>query len=215
MTATETAAPDAAQVTLAVLTGGGSRRMGRDKASLPVGGVALGSLPVRALAALCAEVLAVGAPIPGVTARTVPDAIAGAGPLSGLVAGLDAATTDLVVVSACDAPSIEAALVAGLLRRVCGDPSLDAALCRGPRGLEPLPAVWRRRAAIPLRRLLESGERALRSAVAAVSAAVVEEDEWRAWDPDGGSFVNWNVPADVAAGPTPAGLRPPPGAARS
>lgn len=184
--------------------------MGRDKASLPVGAVALGSLPVTALAGLCGEVLAVGTPIPGVPARLVPDALAGAGPLSGVVAALEAAATDLVVVSACDAPSVVPALVAGLLRRASGEPALDAAVCRGPRGLEPLPAVWRRRAAAPLRALLESGGRALGDAVGAVTAAILDEAEWRRWDPEGRTFVNWNRPADLPPGVLPAA---PPGGA--
>ena len=187
----------AAEVTLAVLTGGRSRRMGRDKASLPVeGGRVLGAIGAEALRGLYGEVLTAGPPVPGLAARAVADALPGAGPLSGVVAALEDARTPLVVVIACDMPRLSSALVSGLLGEAAGG-SRRVTLCRGPNGLEPLPSVWRREAASDLRRQLAGGVRALRDAVSAAGPRVVEPDRWRRWDPVGASFLSWNALGEV------------------
>jgi molybdenum cofactor guanylyltransferase len=191
--------PGTGGVTLVLLTGGRSRRMGRDKATLPVEGRPLGLRPVEALRALVDEVVVAGPRLPGLEARAVADAVPGGGPLAGVVAGLTAARTPLAVVAACDMPSLLPALVSLLLGRLESRPELLAACCRGPRGLEPLPLALRTAASAPLGAALAAGVRALREAVDGPGLGVVEEPEWRAVDPQGSSFVNWNLPEEVTS----------------
>ena len=103
-----------------VLTGGTSRRLGVDKATLVLDGETLAVRAARLLAVRCDRVLEVG---PGVTGLpAVREAPAGAGPLAALVAGANALAVDgaveSVVVLACDLPWVEPvldALVAGPL----------------------------------------------------------------------------------------------------
>ena len=196
MTAPGAGAP--AEVTLLLLNGGRSRRMGRDKASLEVDGRALGLRPVEALGPLVAEVVVAGRPIPGLDARVVDDPVAGAGPLAGVVAGLAATRTPYAVAVACDMPALVPAVVALLLARIAGDPRLIAACCTAAAGLEPLPLALRVAAARgPLEAALAMGERALRTALDGPGLGVVGEPEWRQLDPEGRCFVNWNRPEDV------------------
>jgi len=186
-----------AEVTLVLLTGGRSRRMGRDKASMVVDGRPLGMRPVEALGALVVEVVIAGRPVPGLAGRLVADTVAGAGPLAGVVAGLRAVRTPLAVAVACDMPSLVPAVVELLLARLRGAPGLLAACCEGPRGIEPLPLALRSAAALPLEAALMRGERALRSALAGSALGVAGEPDWRPLDPEGRCFVNWNRPEQV------------------
>jgi len=86
-----------------VLAGGESRRMGRDKLVLEVGGVPLLRRVRDALLARCAEVIVVGGGavrLEGV--RRIPDERRGLGPLAGMEAGLAAARNRTVFVAAGD-----------------------------------------------------------------------------------------------------------------
>jgi molybdopterin-guanine dinucleotide biosynthesis protein A len=184
-------------VTLLLLTGGRSRRMGRDKASMEVDGRPLGMRPVEALRALVEEVVVAGHPVPGLAGRVVADTVAGAGPLGGVVAGLGVVRTPLAVAVACDMPTLVPAVVGLLLARLGEDPELLAACCEGPHGLEPLPLALRAAAVAPLRAVLARGERALRTALAGPRLGIVAEAAWRGVDPEGRCFANWNRPEEV------------------
>ncbi len=94
---------------MVVLTGGGSRRMGRDKATLDVAGT---TLLDRTLVGIPAEVSVVVAGPPVVTARRgvqfVQEDPPGAGPVAGLEAALAVVTAPVVVVLAGDLPMVGA-----------------------------------------------------------------------------------------------------------
>src|SRR5215207_4551036 len=105
----------------AVLAGGASRRMGRDKATLVVGGVELASLALAAAARVADPVVLVAPE--GHPARR-------------LAAALDA---DHVLVLAGDHPGLRVELLARLVA-LAGRAEAEAVACRrGPR-LEPLVA---------------------------------------------------------------------------
>jgi molybdopterin-guanine dinucleotide biosynthesis protein A len=99
-----------------LLTGGGSRRMGIDKAALVVDGERLAERAAAALAAVVSPVLEVG---PGRTSLpVVTEADPGAGPLGALAAGADALShhghEGGAVVLATDLPFVTAQLVRAL-----------------------------------------------------------------------------------------------------
>lgn len=106
----------------AVLCGGRSRRMGTDKALLPVDGVPMARRVADAvLAAGAAEVLAIGGDASGLGAlglRVVPDDMPGAGPLPATTTALRAAGQPVVLVVSCDlvapSPPAMAAVAASL-----------------------------------------------------------------------------------------------------
>jgi molybdopterin-guanine dinucleotide biosynthesis protein A len=184
----------------AVLAGGASRRMGRDKATLAVGGVELASL-VLAAAARVADPVVLVAPDGHPARRLAGPAVAdpGQGPLAALAAALGALEAEHVLVLAADHPGLRVELLAQLVA-LAGE--AEAVACRrGPR-LEPLVAVYRRAPALAAARARladPAGDRSLTGLLAGLRTLVVEEPEWRRVDPDGRSFVDLDDPADLAA----------------
>jgi len=200
-------------VAAAVLAGGLSRRMGRDKATLPIGegGVALGRL-VLAVAAAVADPVMLVAPA-GHAAATLAGAAAGAGeagvalvadpgegPLAALAAALAATDTPHLLLLAADHPGLRVELLRGLLVERGSAP---AVACRRGERLEPLVAVYERAPALAAARtrlgLGAGADQSLRGLLASLRPRVLEEAEWRRLDPDGRSFTDLDDPADLAA----------------
>ncbi|HLI15755.1 MAG TPA: NTP transferase domain-containing protein [Acidimicrobiales bacterium] len=143
-----------------LLTGGSSRRMGFDKASLPLAGSTLGEELAARLAAVVAVALEVG---PGRTALPhVLEEPAGSGPLAAIVAGaraLRAAGHDgPVLVLACDLPRVPVAF----LRFLATWPGQGSAAPLVGGRVQPLCARWSRTALDEAAASLAHGERSLR-----------------------------------------------------
>jgi len=149
-------------MTLAVLAGGKSRRMGRDKAFLPVGAATLIEETVRPLEKHFDEVLVAiskGQSVPPLPWRTVEDDVAGQGPLRGILTGLRNARHDACFVLACDAPGLSASVVSKIVSAVSG---VDIAVAVTDGGLkEPLLGVYRKSIIPEIEALLASGERSI------------------------------------------------------
>src|SRR5204862_7415264 len=93
-----------------VLTGGSSRRLGFDKATVRVGDETLAVRAARVLGAVCSPVVEVG---PGHTGlHAVQEVPSGSGPLAALVAGADALAAESVVLLACDLVRVEPPVIA-------------------------------------------------------------------------------------------------------
>jgi molybdopterin-guanine dinucleotide biosynthesis protein A len=187
-------------VAAAVLAGGASRRMGRDKATLRIGGVELAALALAAAARVADPVVLVAPE--GHPARRLPaDLVAdpGQGPLAALAAALGALDAEHVLALAGDHPGLRVELLAHLVGQASRG---EAVACRrGPR-LEPLVAVYQRAPALAAAKARLAGPAAGRSLLgllASLRTVVVEEPEWRPLDPDGRSFVDLDDPADLAA----------------
>jgi molybdenum cofactor guanylyltransferase len=184
----------------AVLAGGASRRMGRDKATMDVGGVELAARVLAAAAQVADPVVLVapeGHPARRLATRAVTDP--GRGPLAALAAALGALDAGHVLVLAGDHPELRTELLAHLVALAPGG---EAVACRrGPR-LEPLVAVYQRAPALAAARArlaVAGGDRSLLGLLAGLRTLVVEEPRWRPLDPDGRSFVDLDDPADLAA----------------
>jgi molybdopterin-guanine dinucleotide biosynthesis protein A len=192
-----TTAPDPpGAVAAAVLAGGASRRMGRDKATLDVDGVALARRVTAAAAAVADPVVLVapaGHPARALGGPVVADP--GAGPLAALAAALAALESRHVLVLAGDHPGLRTGLLELL---VAARWQGQAVACRRAGRLEPLLAVYERAPALAAARArLGGADRSLRGLLAALATRVVAEPEWRPLDPDGRSFVDLDDPADV------------------
>lgn len=150
-----------------VLAGGASRRFGSDKRLAPVEGRALLRRAVDAVAAVADEVLVAVAPdrpVPDAVAlpagvRTVTDASGGGGPLAGLVAGLAAASHDVVLVLGGDHGWAEPATLAALRDALLHDPALDVVYLEVDGHRQPLAAAYRRRVAAVAQARLTDGDR--------------------------------------------------------
>lgn len=152
----------------AVLCGGDSRRMGRDKALVEVGGVPMAELVARALAdGGCVEPLLVGGDEDGLIAATgrpwVPDRWPGEGPLGGLITALSVAPGRPVVVSACDLPELDADTVGALIATAADTPvTVDCVVAATEH--PHLVAWWHPGALTRVMALFEQGERGIRRA---------------------------------------------------
>jgi molybdopterin-guanine dinucleotide biosynthesis protein A len=153
--------PAPAQVTGVLVCGGESRRMGEDKARLELAGRPLLAYPLAALREVAGRVVLASGAAPRygeLGLETVLDAFEGGGPLAGLLAGLEGATTEWVAVLACDLPRANAGALRALLAEAERE-GLDVCLLELERGTQPLFGVYRRRCAEAVRAALEAGER--------------------------------------------------------
>jgi len=174
-----------------VLAGGAGRRLGRPKASLPLGGSTLVERSIAALEARCDEVVVVtrpGVPLPPLGVRVLMDRPGPDAPLTGLATGLGATTADEVLVLACDLP-----MAAPALERLLAERSRTPLVAWAPgAGLQPLCARYPRARALAVADdLLTAGAVAMRDFVAAIGAE-------RVLVPDP-ALANVNTPGDLAA----------------
>ncbi len=183
-----------------ILAGGQSRRMGADKAllRLPSGGPTLIERVVMAARAVADDVVVVAEDmgrLPPMVARTAPDAIAGAGPLAGLIAGFAAARRPDILALACDLPYLSAPL----LRWMAALPrTWDALVPYFPNerkaGWEPLHAIYTPACLAPMRAALDRGDRQATAFFPAINVQPLTADEMRPHDPAGRSTVSVNTP---------------------
>ncbi len=150
----------------AVLAGGESRRMGRDKAFIDLGGRPLLQVAVDALRSADAEPIVVvggdASAVAGLGLEYVADEWPGEGPLGAIITALDVLRNDLVAVLSCDlteASPLAVRTVAGAV----GSSDVAVAVIDGHSQWHH--AVWRRSARVKLRAAFDSGIRAPRFAV--------------------------------------------------
>ena len=152
---------------------------------------------LRELRAACDPVLVAsgdGERLAWLDAPQVADAISAAGPLGGIVAGVDAGTTELVAVVAVDMPYANAALLRLLASLAAGE---EAIVPVTERGLEPLHALYAKAAAATLRDALRRGERSMHGVLRELRVREVGSHEWTRADPSGRFAINLNQPSDV------------------
>ena len=169
----------------AVLAGGASRRLGRDKAFVEVGGRPLVAVAVDALlGAGAAEVLAVGGDggrlgrLPGVV--PVADDHPGDGPLGGILTALRHAACDVVAVLSCDLPAVSPDAVRAVIAGLDAAQAAGAALAVAGGRRQPLVAAYRRQAEGALRRSFATGERSPAAAVSGLTVVDVplRDERW-------------------------------------
>ncbi|MGC2192802.1 MAG: molybdenum cofactor guanylyltransferase [Candidatus Dormiibacterota bacterium] len=201
---------------LLILAGGRSSRMGLDKPGLPFPDP--GDPPlIRRVATSVAE--AAGPPTIagphdyGTGWPLIQDEVDLRGPVAGLIAGLAANDSDLVLVLAADLPFPSPRLAQRLAEIAEREQEAQAIVPERRGELEPLFAVYRRQAAADLREMARQLNRprhgpSLRLTVAGIRLRRVAESEWRDWDPGGDSFLNCNTPSELAEAAARAQARP-------
>ncbi|HVB14204.1 MAG TPA: molybdenum cofactor guanylyltransferase [Candidatus Dormibacteraeota bacterium] len=201
---------------LLILAGGHSSRMGRDKAGLPFPNPDDPPLIRRVadgVSGVAGPPTIVGPVDYGTGWRLVSDEPGLSGPVAGLIAGLAASTSDLVLVLAADLPFPSPRLARELAKLASREPESQAIVPERAGELEPLFAVYRRDALADLREMARQLGRpghgpSLYQTVRAVRLRTVSESEWHAWDPEGDSFLNCNTPDELAAAVARARVRP-------
>ena len=138
-----------------ILTGGASRRMGRNKLHLEIDGETILARVRQSVSTACDETILVGA-------GGVPDTRPGKlGPLAGLEAGLAAASHPLVFVAAGDMPFLNVALIEHLTSRLRNSGPSAVVPRHGGRP-HPLCAAYRRDLLPEVSNALDGGVRAVK-----------------------------------------------------
>jgi molybdopterin-guanine dinucleotide biosynthesis protein A len=177
-----------------ILAGGQSRRMGRDKAFLPLGSRTLIEVVIARLREACADLLLVTNTPDAYRRfglRMVPDALPHRQSLVGIYTGiLEAAQPAFVC--ACDMPFLSPPLVRHLVS-LAGE--ADVVIPRHGGEYEPLHAVYTPACLEPIRRCIARGGRNV-DFLTEVRTRVVDAEEIRRFDPDLRSFANLNTPEE-------------------
>lgn len=177
-----------------VLTGGASRRMGRDKALVEVGGRALAARVAQVLQDAGAdEVFAVGGAFDALGdlgLHPVPDDFPGEGPLGGLLTALSHASSPLVAVLACDLPAAAPSAVRLVVAALDADPDLACAIPTVQGRPEPLHGAWRRSSRPQIQAMFDRGERAVHRVITGLAGTAVH-------GVDPAALADADTPADL------------------
>ena len=176
--------------TAIILSGGGSTRMGEDKAVMPIDGQPMLSTVVNQLLPNFNTVLISGSAekyeFSG--CRVVEDLELERGPLMGLLSTLKQSDHALNFVTACDVPDIHMPFVRRMIDHIGEHDAVVPALPDG--SLQPLFAVYRKGATLPaIESLLADGRQAVH--------ALLDQLKVRTVELNGDWYHNLNTPHDV------------------
>jgi molybdenum cofactor guanylyltransferase len=189
-------------ITGAILAGGRSSRMGRDKAFLPFpapDGPPLIARQAALLRSLGITDLIISGRADTDYATAIPDGrlvydtVPDAGPLAGLAAILAAASHPWVLILAVDLPQLTPAYLQKLISTGGGH---HGVVPQGPHGYEPLAALYPRTLLPRLQAALDAGQFSLQKLLhesieaALIKALPLEPTELN-------QLSNWNTPADA------------------
>ena len=181
-----------------LIAGGRGVRFGGPKALVIFRGRTLVELARESLAAVCDEVVVVapnGLDLPVPESERVADRGEHEGPLSALVAGLEARSFTCALALAVDLPRLDRSHLARLLAAWSNDAAL-VPLFAGR--LQPLAAVYSPASGAALRARVEAGERALVPAVTKLAPRTLDAEALRALGIPPEAFADADTPAELA-----------------
>ena len=145
------------QITIAIMAGGESRRMGRDKALLPAEGGILLEYVARTAAATGLPVVVVGRTAPDGWSLPVVefygDHYSGMGPLGGIATALEVTSTDILALP-CDLPLLTTPAIVWLLDGTSERNLDDGLVTENGSQLEPLFSLYKRKSLPALQKRL-------------------------------------------------------------
>ena len=198
--------PSSATIGAAILAGGASSRMGRNKALLRLS--ANGPTLIETVVARLAQG---GFPTPAIITNTpgeytflhlpsLPDDTPGNGALGGILTALRHSPHSRVLVVACDMPFLNPALLRYMASVPAGYDAL-APTWTDPAGkcyVEPLHAIYSKTTIPTIERSIAAGELKLHELLSALNTTYLHEEDARQYDPQLLSFRNVNTPGDWA-----------------
>lgn len=181
-----------------VLTGGQSRRMGRDKALLELAGQPLVLRTLERVRPVVAEVALVGAPerYAHLGVPTLADCQPSRGPLGGIVTALAVSRHDWNLVVACDLPYVETRFLEFLLEQATTSPEADAVIPQTRDNWQPLCAAYHRRCLPVFERVLAEGNPKIARAFSEVRVRAITAEELEQFAFTERMFKNMNTPED-------------------
>jgi molybdopterin-guanine dinucleotide biosynthesis protein A len=187
-------------VTVALLAGGKSSRMGTDKSFVRVLGRPLIEEVLAQVAGLGSETLIVTNRPDDYRYLGLPlfsDVLPDKGALGGIYTALHSATQPYVFCLACDMPFIVRPLLDYFVT-LLPDANADVIMPRLGAEAEPFRALYARTCLAPIRAALDAGKMRVISFFPEVRMRFVDEPEIDRFDPAHRSFFNVNTPEDLA-----------------
>ncbi|MGB1893554.1 MAG: molybdenum cofactor guanylyltransferase [Candidatus Latescibacterota bacterium] len=189
------------ELTVGILAGGRSRRMGCDKALLSVDGIPLLQRVINAAHTLTDNCIIISNS-PSTHASFLwplfPDRFPNAGPLGGLATALHHTTTSHLLLLACDMPNLTPALLQCLIDRI--HPSHGVIVPEDGDRLQPLCAIYSR-SILPLAEsAIGQGRLSMQTFVRSIDARIVQKEEWAPTSEENDPFANLNTPEEYGAG---------------
>ena len=191
-----------APVTGVILAGGRSRRMGQNKALMPLGDEPLIAHVIRQMESVTDELLLITNEPELYTPLKLPmyrDILPDMGALGGIYTGLTYAANRTVICVGCDMPLLQPNLLSHLTTLI---DNYDAVVpCveveeRSASVLQTLAAIYTKRCLPIIDRMLTGGELRVHALYDRIDTRIVQPQEWRRFDPRGLSFFNINTPED-------------------
>lgn len=185
-------------VSIAVLAGGKSRRMGQNKSFVRLNGKPMIEHIIEQLASLELPIFVVtndleayahyGLPL-------VPDVVSDRGAMGGIYTALQWSFTPYVLCAACDMPFLNPALLRLLIEHRADCDAVVARLCDV---WQVFPGVYSHACLPTLEVSLSTGQFQLQSILSTLQIYPLNIDELRIIDPQLQSFINLNTPDELA-----------------
>ena len=201
---TYTSAPGS--ITVAVIAGGQSSRMGTDKSFIELAGKPMIEHVLKKVSDLGDRIIIISnnpEMYQHLELPTYPDIIPGKGPLGGLYTALTRSSTSHLLLVACDMPWLNRPL---LNYMISIREQADAIVPRWTKHPEPLHAVYSRDCLPAIENRLSAGELKMISFYELIKVHFVEKSKLIQFDPRGRSFANVNTPEDLEQASTRDGL---------
>lgn len=178
-----------------ILTGGMSRRMGRDKATLPLGGDTMSQLLIKKYAAVGDVAVSVdrAGRFPHNGALELVDEHPGMGPINGIISAFSQTAATEIFLTATDLPYGDVQLAQHLVSQLDG---CDACVIKHNGRAEPLFAAYSRASLTAARECLESEERALKCVLEKLNIRYLSPSDLQAWDLER-ILLNINTPEQL------------------
>lgn len=162
-------------VVSAILAGGKSIRMGRDKATLVLDSEPLVQRVYGVAREVFKNIIVVSNDhdvLPGMDIPIIRDVVAVQSPLAGIVSALIHADADYVFALACDMPFLSAGAMRYMLDNVNGE---DIIIPKTEKGYEPLHAIYKRSCISYMLTCIERGRYKIRDILPYLSVKIVKE----------------------------------------
>lgn len=188
-------------LTVAILAGGKSSRMGQNKALLEIDGQSLIEHVIHTVNSLSPSELLIVTNTPQdydyLEYRLVADTIRGQGAIGGIVSALHHSKTDAILIIACDMPFVQHDFLKLLIQKFAeGDYQAVIPTVEGyPQGVL---AIYHRDCLPYFEFAIQHDQRKLQTIFSQLErVAYLDETQWQTVDPQGKSFMNINTPDDL------------------
>jgi molybdopterin-guanine dinucleotide biosynthesis protein A len=186
-------------LSVVILAGGESRRMGQNKALMPFLSQPLIQRVVNRLAPVADELLVITnnpSQYQFLGVELTPDVLPGRGALGGLYTALSAARQPLAAVVACDMPFVSAPILQALCQTLIQG-NWDVVIPNSPDGPQPFHAVYRRETCLPhVDAALKADKWRVDAWFDEVRLKYFAREEMSKHDPRELAFINVNTPAE-------------------